>query len=109
MADLDGLDAYRAIFSQAKSHLKAGGKIYAEIGFDQLDSCIELAVDLGWPSCGRRMILPDCQEFWCWKKQKMKVDNATFTLFAEKAWNLASKQIVSTMCRGGDFESRLLH
>ncbi len=44
----DGLDAYRAIFSQAKSHLKANGKVYVEIGFDQLDSCKRLAVDFGW-------------------------------------------------------------
>ncbi|MEM7463120.1 MAG: peptide chain release factor N(5)-glutamine methyltransferase [Pseudomonadota bacterium] len=44
----DGLDAYRAIFSQAKSHLRADGKIYVEIGFDQLECCKRLALDLGW-------------------------------------------------------------
>lgn len=44
----DGLDAYRVIFSNAEKYLRAGGKIYVEIGVDQLDSCAELAETLGW-------------------------------------------------------------
>ena len=44
----DGLDAYRAIFSNADKYLRTNGKIYVEIGADQLDSCAELAENLGW-------------------------------------------------------------
>ncbi|MGI9402875.1 MAG: peptide chain release factor N(5)-glutamine methyltransferase [Rhizobiaceae bacterium] len=44
----DGLDAYREIFVQARKHLRPYGRLYLEVGFDQLESCSRLALDAGW-------------------------------------------------------------
>jgi len=44
----DGLDAYRAILSHAKSHLKPKGWLGLEIGFDQADQLMERLTQSGW-------------------------------------------------------------
>ncbi len=43
----DGLRFYRLIAEQAKKHIKKGGVIMTEIGFDQADAVTELFADLG--------------------------------------------------------------
>lgn len=43
----DGLDAYRAIFREAKTHLAPGGWLIVEHGFDQRDAVAGLANALG--------------------------------------------------------------
>lgn len=42
---VDGLDFYRAIAREARSHLKENGKIFLEIGFDQKNAIIDLFAD----------------------------------------------------------------
>ncbi len=43
----DGLRFYRLIAEQAKKHIKKGGVLMTEIGFDQADAVTELFADLG--------------------------------------------------------------
>lgn len=45
---VDGLDAFRIILRQAATRLRTGGRLYLEIGSDQLETCGELASALGW-------------------------------------------------------------
>ena len=45
---LDGLDAYRAILRDAAKHLKPGGFLALEIGYDQLAAVARLAERTGW-------------------------------------------------------------
>jgi release factor glutamine methyltransferase len=52
---VDGLDAYRVILGQASTRLRTGGRLYLEIGSDQLEMCSELAYALGW-----RVIFSQC-------------------------------------------------
>lgn len=44
----DGLDAYRAILKTAKNHLLATGFLALEIGYDQKQALIDLALQSGW-------------------------------------------------------------
>ena len=44
----DGLDAYRAILSGAAGHLRGGGFLALEIGFDQREAVVTLGERLGW-------------------------------------------------------------
>ena len=44
----DGLDAYREILSQAKSHLTAKGWLGFEIGYDQGAALMTLMSEAGW-------------------------------------------------------------
>lgn len=44
----DGLDAYRAILSQAPQYLEAGGLLYLETGHGQHDAIMQLAQELRW-------------------------------------------------------------
>ncbi|MCF6321611.1 MAG: peptide chain release factor N(5)-glutamine methyltransferase [Rhizobiaceae bacterium] len=44
----DGLNAYRAIFTQCLSKLANDGKLYLEIGHDQAESIVLLAEQYGW-------------------------------------------------------------
>ncbi len=50
-AGQDGLDFYRRLFDQLRDHLKPGGKLYGETGYDQEDGIKKLAVAK----------LPDCE------------------------------------------------
>jgi len=45
---IDGLDAYRLIFADAKEHLASGGWLLVEHGFDQREAVTELAAASGW-------------------------------------------------------------
>ena len=45
---IDGMDFYRAILSQYRNNLKAGGGFFFEIGFDQGNLMRSLAKDLGY-------------------------------------------------------------
>ncbi len=45
--DEDGLRFYRLIAEQAKKHIKKGGVLMTEIGFDQANAVTELFADLG--------------------------------------------------------------
>lgn len=44
----DGLDAYRCILNQCSGKLSDGGKLFLEIGFDQMDGVCALADENGW-------------------------------------------------------------
>ncbi len=53
----DGLTAYREIFSSASEHLKPGGFLALEIGFDQKKSVIELSDEFRWRLIGEQQDL----------------------------------------------------
>lgn len=44
----DGLDFYRIIAAEAPQHLRKGGKLYLEIGYDQADDVTKLLTDAGF-------------------------------------------------------------
>ena len=44
----DGLFFYRRIVREAKRYLKAGGRLFFEIGFDQGDALRELLAEAGY-------------------------------------------------------------
>ena len=46
--DSDGLKFYRIIAAEAKNHLKAGGKLYLEIGYDQAEAVRSLLEENGY-------------------------------------------------------------
>lgn len=46
--DSDGLKFYRIIAAEAKNHLKAGGKLYLEIGYDQAEAVRNLLEENGY-------------------------------------------------------------
>ena len=46
--DRDGLKFYRRIIGEAPKHLRSGGAIYLEIGFDQYEDTRKLLVDAGF-------------------------------------------------------------
>ena len=46
--DSDGLKFYRIIAAEAKNHLKTGGKLYLEIGYDQAEAVRNLLEENGY-------------------------------------------------------------
>ena len=46
--DRDGLKFYKKIIGEAPKHLRSGGAIYLEIGFDQYEDTRKLLVDAGF-------------------------------------------------------------
>ena len=45
---VDGLEAYRRIFSNAKNLLYRSGRLYLEIGWNQAEQCTEIGRENGW-------------------------------------------------------------
>jgi release factor glutamine methyltransferase len=45
---IDGLDAYRIIFTQCSQNIAKNGRLYLEIGYDQCETVVELAKQAKW-------------------------------------------------------------